>query len=174
MKKIIPLDREENILEDVYSISINGDIINNKSGRKKSRIFSGLGYAYISLCTKNNKTVSLLIHRLLAKYFLPKTETDIKYNRNIVHFKDFDNTNITIENLQWVNQLELSLLNNIRDTKSKKIGDYVESVCKLLEKDYDVSEICDILGISLSKYGKILRKIEKKSIYKDICKKYKY
>lgn len=71
------------------------------------------------------KKCTTSIHRILAYTYIKKTRDDIRLKRDIVHFKDWDSSNIVLSNLVWVNQFELSLLKRIRqkeETFSKPIN----------------------------------------------------
>lgn len=111
------------------------------------------------------------MHRIVATYFLPKTTTDIKRERNIVHIKNGEKTNITPENLMWVNQKEMNritLFNKQIGLISKlgkvNIDDVINSkyvALFLLDKDkYTIPEIIKIL--QLEKWDGIKEALTKK------------
>lgn len=79
--------------EDYYQISNLGRIRNKKENRilKPSK---SSGYYHISLRYGNKK--EMLIHRLVAKAFIPNP-----LNLNYVNHKDENKLNNNVENLEW-------------------------------------------------------------------------
>lgn len=159
---------------DKYSICENGDIKNGKGIIKQTHI-NGNGYLYTQIYDKDNRNkITIAVHRLLAVHFIPKTEDDIEKKRTIVHFKDFDKTNITLSNLEWVNIIELTIKTAIHYNPPRSNRDYAEYICKLLCKGYTESEICSVLDLDLKNYSILIRRISKRQIYKDISSKYSF
>lgn len=119
------------------------------------------------------KRVKMLIHRIVAQYFVPKTITDAKRTRDIVHIKDGDFTNIKPENLMWVNQKEMnrivlfnkyirrvSRLGNEKVTTEDVVNSKYVELFLLDEDKYTVPEIIKIL--QLEKYDGIKEALNKK------------
>ena len=117
------------------------------------------GYLEMSVWIDGAKK-GLRLNRILATAFIPKTRADIKRDRDIVHFVDYDNTNYSLDNLKWVNPLELHILNDIRENDIKKTpsacADYI---VRLFKAGYDAEEI--IYAIGLKNTAPTLRSVNK-------------
>lgn len=83
-------------IDRIVSVDDNGRQYNKTLGGKqmKQNIHSK-GYKIVSL-TKNGKTKSLFVHRIVAEAFLTN-ENDLP----MVNHKDEDKTNNFVENLEW-------------------------------------------------------------------------
>lgn len=164
-----------NVKKDYYYLYENGDVEIISTGKKKKKWINGENYAYASLCTgEGNTSVSVSLHRLVALHFIPRTDDDIARNRIFVHFKDFNKKHIDIYNLMWVNAQELRVLTDMYYDNPRNTKDYAKYICELLSKGYESEDICSILGLSKQKFSPIIAKIYRRSIYKDISKKYKF
>lgn len=163
----------EGIKENTFEISDTGKVRYINNGYIKTATANGDGYLYIKFydnCTE----VNIGLHRLLAIHFIPRTEDDIAHGRNLVHFKDFNHENISLDNLEWVNSLELNMKTRLHYDCPSKAIEYADYICRLLERDYDNASICKVLDIPQSKFGSIISNIRRRKIYKDISKKYKF
>lgn len=161
--------------EDAYLLYKNGTVEVAKTGQKKHIWRSGRGYRYMQLRLKDeDKAKTVSIHRLLAMHFVKKTKTDIKYKRDIVHFKDFDKDNLDLDNLEWVNNVELRVKTDIYYNDPQLVSEYAENICLLLSKGYDAAEICKVLGVSKRKFAPFIGKIAKRQIFKSVSEKYKF
>ena len=74
----------------------------------------------------------------------------------------------------WVNAQELRVLTDMYYDNPRNTKDYAKYICELLSKGYESEDICNILGLSKQKFSPIIAKIYRRSIYKDISKKYKF
>lgn len=91
---------------------------------------------------------TIRLNRCLAMMFNPKTKNDIARGRDIVHFVDFDINNYSLSNLKWVNPLELSILNDIRNSNAKCTPTARSKyIIKLATKGYSADEIIDVLEL---------------------------
>jgi predicted glycosyltransferase involved in capsule biosynthesis len=79
-----------------YSITKEGNIINNKKNRELKLILGNMGYYQVSLSNKG-KIKNFNIHRLLAVAFLDNIEN----KKSINHINGIKTDN-RIENLEWV------------------------------------------------------------------------
>ena len=143
---------------DGYFISDEGEVYSSKykEPRKLKHRLNSKGRPYVNLC-KNGKQKSVLIHRLVAKYFLPE------FNENLeVNHKDGVKTNNNVSNLEMVDRkgnmqhaIRTGLLINpkgeehwdsklteeeVREIREKYIP-YTYSLSQLA-KEYGVSESC--------------------------------
>ena len=85
--------------EGLYEISNIGEIRNAKGEIKKSQFKKGVNthYKEVSLW-KDGKNKRFLVHRLVAKAFIPNPN-----NFAIINHKDENGTNNCVENLEWCN-----------------------------------------------------------------------
>lgn len=87
-----------------YVIFKDGTIINRKTGKVKNQfVKKPKGYLYVSLC-KDGKMKSVYVHRLLAKAFIPNTDSKTEIN----HINGIKTDN-RLENLEWVTPKENSV-----------------------------------------------------------------
>ena len=85
--------------EGLYEISNIGEIRNSKGEIKKSQFKKGVNthYKEVSL-SKAGKKKRFLVHRLVAKSFIPNPN-----NYPIINHKDENGTNNCVDNLEWCN-----------------------------------------------------------------------
>ena len=77
-----------------YSVNSLGEVFNNKTGRKLKPSVNK-GYCIVYLYNKNGRK-SFLVHRLVAKAFIPNES-----NFPEVNHKDENPQNNRVENLEW-------------------------------------------------------------------------
>lgn len=78
-----------------YSISKNGEIRNDKTGKIKTPVINSRGYCNVDLYS-NGERRKERIHRLVAKTFIPNPDNKLQVN----HI-DGDKTNNNVNNLEW-------------------------------------------------------------------------
>ena len=98
-----------------YEISNLGRIRNIRNGHILKPNKTKLGYCSILVLTGFKKYTRVLIHRLVAKAFIPNPE-----NKPCVNHLDYNPSNNCVENLEWVNQSENNLWSSERISKSAK------------------------------------------------------
>ena len=105
--------------------------------------------------------------------YVPKSALDEKRNRDSAILID-PNKKINADNIKWVNKFEKKLINDIRSKEKVYNSDYVVPICKLLERGYDVDEICYVLQFKNRLYVGLTRSLEKLTIYitPEVEKKY--
>lgn len=112
---------------DNYSINEKGEVRNDRSGKVKSPFINPKnGYLTVDLY-RNNKSVKVPIHRLVAEAFIPNPE-----NKPCIDHKDGNRQNNSIENLRWATYSENNSRFNVRGVRSQKVR-----VTKYGEKRHD-------------------------------------
>lgn len=86
----------------IYSITIDGQVINNKT-KKKLKPFVNNGYYRINLYDSENSRKTLYLHRLIAETYIPNPN-----NKPEVNHIDGNKLNNSIDNLEWVDRIENS------------------------------------------------------------------
>ena len=89
--------------ETRYSISDDGRIRNDETGRELKGTFKSCEYHKVSLMIEG-KAKSYMVHRLVAEVFLPNPD-----NLPVVHHIDGNKLNNNVSNLQWVTEQENSM-----------------------------------------------------------------
>jgi hypothetical protein len=128
-----------------YTITENGDVINNKSKRVLKAQKNGKGYLRVSISGRLE-----FVHRLVANQYVPNPE-----NKPQVNHKDGNKLNNHYTNLEWVTNLEnrKHACENGLHCRGEKCGN-----AKLTWKDVDFirssnlhpTEIAKMLNISYS------------------------
>nr|DAH20480.1 MAG TPA: homing endonuclease [Caudoviricetes sp.] len=80
-----------------YNISNKGNVKNITTGKILKPGDNGKGYKHVMLYDKTHKGKTIMIHRLVAKIFIPNPN-----NLPQVNHIDEDKTNNCVENLEWV------------------------------------------------------------------------
>lgn len=107
------------------------------------------GYKYVSLESGENpkKKLRITLHRLLALAFVPRTQEDIEMEREAVHFIDFNKDNVTVDNLEWVSNLELKVLSDAYKNACLTLEDFEPYISILLDKGYSIGVIVEVFDI---------------------------
>ena len=85
-----------------YSVSRNGEIRNDKTGRVLKQIYDNKGYLHINLY-ENGKKKKITVHRLVAEAFIPNSE-----NKPCVDHINAIRDDNRVENLRWCTHKENS------------------------------------------------------------------
>lgn len=150
-----------------YRIYKSGRVYSEKSNKwLKTTELNSRGYRIVHLSV-NGIPKQYFLHRILANAFVERTYKDSKYNRNLVHFKDFNIKNLSITNLEFVNQTELYMKKNIRQYPNKFItlSDYSKYISILVKLNYDNQDIIKVLNLNATRYTILfINKIRKNKI----------
>lgn len=101
--------------ETPYLVRDDGTIYSEKRNRILKGTLARNEYPTIYL-TQDNKQYNLMVHRLVAEYFVPNPN-----NYTIVHHKNGNKLDCRAENLEWVTAQK-----NILETKRKPYSEYVK------------------------------------------------
>lgn len=99
--------------EGLYQVSNEGMVKSLRNNKILSLFANHKGYLQVYL-TKNGEKKGFLVHRLVAKTFIPNPQ-----NLPQVNHKDEDKTNNKVENLEWCTNDY-----NINYSQSKKVYQY--------------------------------------------------
>ena len=100
----------DEIWED-YEVSNCGNVRNVKTG-KLLKLYEQGRYLQVGL-RKNSKTTKYLVHRVVGYTWIPNDNPTVK---TIVHHKDHNTYNNSVDNLQWISQQE-----NIEEGRGKRV-----------------------------------------------------
>lgn len=153
---------------DRYGIYRDGTVVNLEIPMTMHSYYKR-GVKVIELSGFKRK-IEIPIIKLLAMVYVPKSALDEKRNRDCAILID-PNKKINADNIKWVNKFEKKLINEIRSNEKIYNSDYAVPICKLLERGYDVDEICSVLQFKNRLY---VSNIKNRRIHKDISKKYKF
>lgn len=126
-----------------YSITPDGKIWNNKRLAFHKLNRNHRGYWQVKLC-ENGKYKSFLVHRLVAKYYLPDPED----GQTIVNHKDGNKMNNHVDNLEWCDaQWNTDHAMQKGNFKSKLTDEDIK-IIRLVGKTKPYSETAKRFGIS--------------------------
>lgn len=144
------------IAKNSYRIYPSGKVYSEKVGKFISPTKNSKGYKCMHLVTEDGGRKQEFIHRLLAYAFIKRTDRDTKYHRDFVHFIDFDKSDLSVTNLQFVNEAELWIkvyIHNHPD-EFKTLVNYADFIRRLYNRGYEVEDIIDVLELKKSWYTK--------------------
>lgn len=136
-----------------YLLSNYGRIFSLKTNKILKTPMYGNGYKIIVIDRK-----TYLLHRLVAKYFIPNPE-----NKKEVNHKDGNKTNNYVENLEWCTYSEnlIHAYNSGLNKKIKKIGQYKNGVLVNIYKSAREAELYGFENQNISKCCNNKRKTHK-------------
>lgn len=160
-----------NIKKDFYYVTSFGRIFSKKNGcTELPTHINDSGFLFVNLLNKHNKRITVNLHLIVSKVFVPKTNDDIINDKKYIMFKDGDKTNVKYSNLKW------STINEVRNTfdGNNKIDiPVVRRICEMLEKGYTVNECKNVLKNTISDISyNIIYNIATGRSWKSISKDY--
>jgi hypothetical protein len=157
--------REINIdkgtLQKRYAVSNFGRVASFTEKLEKGNVLKNRKHGdYLSIAVKpGGKSVTWLLHRLVAEYFLPIPEAGEKF---VIHL-DYNKRNNKAENLRWANQKALTAHNN----KSPEVIKYKNNKRAYINFDsYTLSET------RVSMLKRIINDPKRKTKMKTIAKQF--
>ena len=132
--------------EEKYIIYENGDVYNTNSKKLLKHIITNIGFESVSL-RKDGSNKMFLVHRLVAKYFIPKK----KYELDEVIHKDGNVYNNHKDNLEWMK--DTKQINKINRNKyiKKHYGKKIVQINKNNGKIVNKYECLSKTGLSENK-----------------------
>ena len=152
--------------EGLYKVNPNGDVLSMRTGKLMVAVEDKYGYLNVCL-TKDKKSLSKKVHRLVANAFILNPE-----NKEQVNHLDENKLNNRVDNLEWVSAKEnlnygtrnerVSI--SKRNTNCKKVlqldldGNLIkewESFCEInRQKGYDTGLLVKVCkGVKQTAYG---------------------
>ena len=138
----------------MYEISNKGRVRNSSNQRIKKQHIDNVGYYSVSL-SKNNKSHSHRVHRLMATAFIPNP-----LNLPCINHKDENKLNNDPKNLEWCTQAYNNTygmrVGRITDKKKKIVLQINESGETIKEWDSvkQAAKVLKVSGISISRYAR--------------------
>ena len=154
-----------------YYITVDGKVLNSKNKEMKSDVSSR--YKRVQIYFEDGTTRKELVHRLVAKAFIPNPE-----NKPFVNHIDGNKHNNTVENLEWVTPKE----NGQHASKSGLLESYsgenhycseytteqVERICQMLSEGYRNKDISEIVQVPVG----LVSSVRTKASWKHVSDKY--
>lgn len=164
-------------LQDWYYVSNYGRVYSKFTNLLIAPRFIGRGYLTVTLRTKDNKPIDILVHRLVMMTFEPIPNPE-DYQ---VNHKNGIKTRNSYNNLEWTTQTENMI--HAYQHGLRKPGEYnnfcliTESkaieICKLLEtKKYTTKEIAKL--VNLEGHEPLITQIKLRHNWKHISKDYNF
>lgn len=164
-------------LQDWYYVSTYGRVYSRFTDSLIAPRFIGRGYLTVTLRTRDNRPIDILVHRLVMMAFAPIQNPEL-YQVNHI---DGNKTNNYLSNLEWVTQEEnmkhayqIGLRKPGEDNNFCLITEVkAKEICKLLEmKKYTVKEIAKL--VELEGHEPLIVQIKLRHNWKHISKDYDF
>lgn len=158
-------------IKDIYWVSTCGRIYNERTNSIMKQSYNRNGYKILSLSTIDNKSVNMLVHRLVMICFrnIPN------YDQLQVNHIDGNKENNNIENLEWVTAAENTrhaFRTGLRNNMLISVQD-AHNICALLEQRMSYRDICNSLGFNYDeRMSECIANIRTGISYKDISCNY--
>lgn len=155
-----------------YAITEDGEVFSFNNHKFKTLKESRGGYLRVFL-SKNSKKKAFLVHRLVAKAYIPNPE-----GKPQVNHKDGNKKNNHISNLEWVTveeNLHHALDTGLRELQEFRVDrslsdDLVHTICRMVGEGYRNIDIARSLGVDRH----VIKNIKSGTQYKDIVSQYPF
>ena len=139
------------IKKNTYIISSFGRVFSLKTKEELPvSVIKDTNYTSVYLENEEGKKKKYPVGKLVAYAFVPHTGTDIKLNRDIVHFINWKSEDIYVWNIEWRTRSEVRSMANIHKNKPSK--EKLEKIAvKLIKAGIPVLDILEITEFGLSK-----------------------
>ena len=151
-------------IKDYYTITSNGQVYSDNSGRMKTRNKSGSEYQLINFSTIDGGKKTFRLHRLIMMAFCP---IDNMENMQINH-KDGNKKNNNLSNLEWCTASENQIhafKNNLQKPRRGSASNFsklnendIQKIFELRASGLTQKAIAEKIGCSRSNIGYILLK----------------
>lgn len=175
----------KNTVDNLYEVSNDGLVREKKTKKERhQKISTKISHPYYSVSLKqlNGNLEWVLVHQLVATFFVKKTKEDIEAKRCVVDHLDNNGLNNLYTNLKWRTIAENTIASVERDDAMDtgkctfdKSDDTIHEICKLLETELSYEEICEKLNQPyIINNVKFIRNVKKGLIRKDISDAYDF
>lgn len=103
-----------------YYAGKDGSIYSSVSKKVLSPGIGSTGYLTVSLFDEEHNRHTVQVHRIIAKAWIPNDE-----DKPLVHHKDEDKTNNSVDNLAWVSAIENSNLGTHNQRTAARLSNSV-------------------------------------------------
>ena len=170
-------------MDGIYEVSNDG-LVRDKVTKKERhlKVASKLYHPYYAVSLKqiNGDMAWVLVHQLVATFFVKKAKKYKGIEDLVVDHLDNNGLNNLYTNLEWKTHGENVKASNTRDDYQKHVNatfpkteEYIHMICRLLETNMSYKEICENLNQPYE-YNNVLflRAIKKGKIHKNISDAY--
>ncbi len=151
-------------IKDYYTITSDGEVYSDNSGKMKTRNKPGTKYQIINFSTIDGKKKTFRLHRLVMLAFNPiENSKDLEVNH-----KDGNKLNNKLSNLEWCTSSENQQhafknglqkpRRGLRSNFSKLNNEDIEKIFNLRKDGLTQQAIADIIGCTRSNISYILNK----------------
>lgn len=172
-------------VDNVYEVSNDGLVREKKTKKERhQKISTKISHPYYSVSLKqlNGKFEWVLVHQLVATFFVKKTKEAIEAKRCVIDHLDNNGLNNVYTNLRWRTIAENTQTSIERDDALDtgkctfdKSDDTIHEICKLLETELSYEEMCEKLNQPyIINNVKFIRNVKKGLIRKDISDAYDF
>lgn len=168
------------VASGMYKISNMGRVVFSSTGEevKYGKSSGNCKYKTCCLKLKDGSYKKFIVHILVAKAFLSKTNRDKKFKRNLIHCHDFQYMVDAVDFLKYSNKKEITLRYNLykayKENNYSSNKTYLELCAKyvyILYKDkYNIDDIIYVLGdyIKVKNVRRFIDNVMKGKTYKNV------
>lgn len=146
------LELVETKQDNMYLVSVNGDVFSKFTNRFLVKSKSQTGYLVVNIRVEGVRQ-PVYIHRLVAEAFIVNPE-----NKPFVNHKDGNKHNNSVSNLEWVTDPEnkehawsIGLMAQGEQSNSKLTNVQVVKICELLSQGVSTGNIIKVMQLDISR-----------------------